>query len=139
LYRTVLIAILTIFVWATGALAKQPLKISVGLDKPPYVIQKTNHGFELEIVSRALEIAGYKAIPRYMPLKRIPHELNGGGLDGGMHMRAHMAIDGFFSNDVISYRNYAVTLKNSNISLKELDDLAKYSVVSFQNAKKLLG
>ncbi len=137
--RIFLLSVLAVWVWVAQASGAEPLKIGVGLDKPPYVIQQTGGGFELEIVSRALEIAGYKMIPRYMPLKRIPYELNAGTLDGGMHMRAHMSIDGFFSNDVIFYRNYAITLKNSNIRLKEMEDLARYSVVAFQNAEKLLG
>ncbi len=115
------------------------LKIGVGLSKPPYIIQENNAGVEYEIVSRALELAGHKMVPKYMPLLRIPHELNGGALDGGMHLRAHVSIDGFFSDEVISYRNYAIALENSDLQLETLEDLQGVSVIAFQNAKKLLG
>ncbi|MDV7338951.1 transporter substrate-binding domain-containing protein [Terasakiella sp. A23] len=117
----------------------QSLKVGVGLSKPPYIIQENNSGVEYEIMSRALEIAGYRMVPKYMPLLRIPHELNGGGLDAGMHLRAHISIDGFFSDEVISYRNYAIALEAEDLKLESLSDLKKVSVIAFQNAKKLLG
>lgn len=117
----------------------EDLRIGVGLSKPPYVIQETNSGVELDIVRRALEIAGYTMKPQYMPLLRIPHELNGGGVDGGMHIRAHLLIDGFFSDEVIFYRNYAITLDEKDLKIDGFEDLAGKSIISFQNARKFLG
>lgn len=119
--------------------ADRDILVGVGLSKPPYIIQAENRGAELDIVRRGLEIAGYSMKIRYMPLKRIPHELNGGALDAGMTMRAHMAVDGFFSKAIISYQNYAITLASSDIRLKSLNDLGYYRVTAFQNASKLLG
>ena len=119
--------------------AAEQLKIGIGISKPPYVIQNQNTGMEYEIVERALAKAGYEMVPYYMPLMRIPHSLNGGALDGGMHLRAHMSIDGFFSNEVISYHNYVITLKENNFKIPFLKELGKLSTVAFQNAHKLLG
>jgi len=115
------------------------LKIGVGISKPPYVIQSEHAGVELDIVRRALELAGHKIEPHYMPLLRIPYQLNAGGLDGGMHLRAHIAIDGFYSDEVINYRNFAITLEKENLEVHSLDDLKDKTVLAFQNAKKLLG
>lgn len=98
---------------------ERDIVVGVGLSKPPYIIQEENAGAELDIVRRGLEIAGYRMKIRYMPLKRIPHELNGGALDGGMTMRAHMAVDGFFSKAIISYQNYGITLVRPDIRLKK--------------------
>lgn len=117
----------------------QTLTIGIGLSKPPYVIQEKNAGAEYEIIERALNIAGYKMKPRYMPLLRITHELNGGAIDAGMNMRAHMAIDGFFSDVVMTYQNFAVTKADSPLNLKTIADLSDKSLVAFQNAHKLLG
>lgn len=117
----------------------EDLRIGVGLSKPPYVIQETNSGVELDIVRRALEIAGYTMKPHYMPLLRIPHELNGGSLDGGMHIRAHLLIDGFFSEEVIFYRNYAITLDEKDLRIEGFRDLEGKTIISFQNARKFLG
>ncbi|SCA57787.1 ABC-type amino acid transport/signal transduction systems (fragment) [Candidatus Terasakiella magnetica] len=117
----------------------ESLLIGIGLSKPPYVIQEHNAGAEYEIVERAIELSGFSMTPKYMPMKRIPHALNGGALDGGMNMRAHMPVDGFFSNEIISYQNYAITLKSSGLKISQIAELKNYSVVSFQNAHKLLG
>ncbi|WP_167730210.1 transporter substrate-binding domain-containing protein [Terasakiella sp. SH-1] len=123
----------------TSSLYAQTLSIGVGLSKPPYVIQDLNAGMEYEVIQRSLEIAGYKMQPKYMPLKRITYALNGGALDGGMHMRSHMKVDGFFSAEVMTYRNYGVTLKSSALKITDIGDLRHHSVVAFQNAHKVLG
>lgn len=123
----------------SSATHAEDLRIGVGLSKPPYVIQETNSGVELDVVRRALEIAGYSITPHYMPLLRIPHELNGGSIDGGMHIRAHLLIDGFFTDEVISYRNYAITLEEKDLIIDEFEDLEGKTIISFQNARKFLG
>lgn len=119
--------------------ADEPLKIGIGISKPPYVIQENDSGVEYEIVERALEIAGYDMAPSYMPLLRIPPSLNNGLLDGGMHLRAHLQIDGFFSEEVIQYQNYAISVAGSDLDVRSIDDLKTHSVVAFQNAQRLLG
>ncbi|WP_417831423.1 substrate-binding periplasmic protein [Terasakiella sp.] len=131
---------LGLLVWFVPSFAfAQDILVGVGLSKPPYIIQDENSGAELDIVRRGLEIAGYNMKIRYMPLKRIPYELNGGALDAGMAVRAHMAKDGFFSKTIITYQNYGITLAGSDIRLKNLQDLAQYRVTAFQNASTLLG
>jgi polar amino acid transport system substrate-binding protein len=119
--------------------AERTVLVGVGLSKPPYIIQKNNSGAELEIVKRGLEVAGYDMRIRYMPLKRISHELNGGMLDAGMSLRAYMAVDGFFSNEIITYQNYAITRDGAGITLRKISDLASFRVTAFQNASRLLG
>lgn len=123
----------------TSAASAEDLRIGVGLSKPPYVIQENNKGVELDIVRRALELAGYTMKPQYMPLLRIPHELNGGAIDGGIHIRAHLLIDGFFSEEVIFYRNYAISLAENDLKIDSFEDLAGKTIISFQNARKFLG
>lgn len=115
------------------------LTIGVGISKPPYVMQEENIGMELEIVRRALEISGYKMKPRYMPILNIPHDLNAGMIDGGIHLKAHNAVDGFFSDDVIEYRNYAISRADSDEKLTTLSDLKGKRIIAFQNAHENLG
>lgn len=123
------------FAWA----ADKPLLIGIGLSKPPYVIQSENAGAEYDLVARALEIAGYKMVPRYMPLRRVPHAMNGGILDGATLVRPHMDVKGYLSNDIIRYQNYAISREDAELKLNHLADIAKYRVVAFQNASNLLG
>lgn len=139
-FRLPVLFFIGLLVWTVPSFAAdRDILVGVGLSKPPYIIQEKNTGAELDIVRRGLEIAGYNMKIRYMPLKRIPHELNGGALDAGMTLRAHMAVDGFFSKAIISYQNYAITLVRPDIRLKHIDDLGYYRVTAFQNASKLLG
>lgn len=119
--------------------SEKSLLIGIGLSKPPYVIQSENAGAEYDLVARALEIAGYKMVPRYMPLRRVPHAMNGGILDGATAVRPHMNVDGFLSNEVIKYQNYAISHANAGLKLNSLADLSKLRVVAFQNASNLLG
>ncbi len=135
-----LVAYLFVFCVSLSSIGQaESLTVGIGLSKPPYVIQERNEGAEYEIVQRALEIAGYEMTPRYMPMLRIPHEINGGGIDGGMNMRAHIRVDGFFSDVVMVYHNYAISLAEEDLDLKTMGDLKDKSVVAFQNAHKLLG
>jgi polar amino acid transport system substrate-binding protein len=121
------------------SLHAETLLIGVGLSKPPYIIQEKNTGVEYEVVERALQIAGYEMKPRYMPLLRIVHELNGGTIDGGMTMRKNMKIDAFLSDIVMVYQNFAITREDTKLVLKNLNDLSNISVLAFQNAQNLLG
>ena len=115
------------------------LTIGVGISKPPYVVQEEDIGMELEIVRRALEAGGYAMKPRYMQVANIPHDLNAGIIDGGIHLKAHNTVDGFFSDHVIEYRNYAISLAGSDEKLSVPSDLKGKSVVAFQNAHANLG
>lgn len=117
----------------------ETIRVGIGLSKPPYIIQEKNAGAEYEVVDRALALSGYDMQARYMPLLRISHELNAGSIDAGMNMRAHMEIDGFFSDVVMNYQNYAITRADNGIYLKELGDLSDKRVVAFHNAHRLLG
>jgi len=123
----------------SGCVFAETLKIGIGISKPPYVIQEHNAGAEYEIVERALKLAGYEMKPRYIPLLRIGHEIKAGVLDGGMNMRAHLPIEGYFSEVVMNYHNYAVTRADSPLKLHRLNDLSDKSVLAFQNAQNLLG
>lgn len=51
------------------------IKIGVSLSIPPYVIQATNSGIELELLNQALAVKGHTASIHYLPLARTFHEL----------------------------------------------------------------
>lgn len=117
----------------------QKLRIGVGLSKPPYIIKETNSGVELDILRRALEIAGYETQPVYLPMKRILYGLNKGDLDGGISLRPDIPINGYLSESMITYQNFAISRAEENLVLDDLSDLHNVSVLAFQNANLLLG
>jgi polar amino acid transport system substrate-binding protein len=127
-----------ITVFAASVQAKT-LKIGMGLSKPPYIIQDENAGVEVDIITRAFELVGHKVIPQYMPLRRILHALNGKAIDGGINIRPNIKVDAHLSDVMIYYRNYAISLRDKDVQIDEISDLANYRVVAFQNAHRLLG
>lgn len=137
--KYLLVHLLAFFSLISASSWAEPLKIGVGISKPPYIIEKTNSGMELDILRRALALAGYDMKPHYMPLLRIPHGLNGGALDGGMPLKANLPVDAFFSNEVLTYQNYAIALASNDLKIRKISDLGRLRVVAFQNASKFLG
>ena len=117
----------------------QKLRIGVGLSKPPYIIKETNSGAELDILRRALDIAGYELVPVYLPMKRVLYGLNNGDLDGGITLRPDTPIKGYLSGSMITYQNFAISRADENLTLDNLNALSNLQVLGFQNAKLLLG
>ena len=67
--------------------------------------------------------------------------LEAGHVDGVMTVKKGL-IDGgkyFFSDEYISYKNFAITLKKQKLKVNRIDDLAEYPVIVFKNAKKTFG
>ncbi|EGM71633.1 substrate-binding periplasmic protein [Shewanella sp. HN-41] len=115
------------------------LKIGVSLSIPPYVIQETNSGLELELLHQALAVKGHNASIQYLPFARTFHELKEGKLDGIINIKEGMIDKVFYSDVAITYQNCAITLENKNFKINNIDDLHHLKVVAFQRASFLLG
>lgn len=115
------------------------IKIGVSLSIPPYVIQATNSGLELELLNQALAVKGHTASIHYLPLARTFHELREGKLDGIINIKDGMLDNVFYSNVAITYQNCAISLEKNHFTINNIDDLKNKQVVSFQRASSLLG
>lgn len=115
------------------------LKIGVSLSIPPYVIQETNSGFELEMLYDALAVKGHTASIHYLPLARTFHELKEGKLDGVINIKEGMLENVFYSDIAISYQNCAISLESKQFTINSVSDLSRKQVVAFQRASSLLG
>lgn len=115
------------------------IKIGVSLSIPPYVIQETNSGIELELLNQALAVKGHTASIQYLPLARTFHELREGKLDGIINIKDGMLDNVFYSNVAITYQNCAISLEANHFTINNIDDLNNKQVVSFQRASSLLG
>ncbi|MGI2196210.1 substrate-binding periplasmic protein [Shewanella baltica] len=115
------------------------IKIGVSLSIPPYVIQETNSGLELELLNQALAVKGHTASIHYLPLARTFHELREGKLDGIINIKDGMIDNVFYSNVAITYQNCAISLEANHFNINNIDDLKNKQVVSFQRASSLLG
>jgi hypothetical protein len=65
--------------------------------------------------------------------------LRAGQLDGMLSTTEGIGGHLYFSDSYIVYQNVATTLTSRNIKLRQIEDLANYSVSAFQSANLLLG
>jgi polar amino acid transport system substrate-binding protein len=123
----------------TGNLKAKDLKIGVSFSIPPYVIQETDTGIELELLQSALAVRGHKVNIEYQPFSRTFRELKEGKLDGIINAKKNMLEDVFYSDVVIHFQNCAISLKDKKLDINVLEDLKGKSIVAFQRASFLLG
>lgn len=120
---------------ASSAWAASPaLRIALGETKMPYVSAETQSGIEYDIVSQALQRAGYTVKFDYLPNKRAQLELHEGRLDGAINNAGR-----YLSEPYIAYQNMAITLCSQQISIASVDGLAPFQVIAFHNASQYLG
>ncbi len=131
-----LLIILIVLISVSVSQATQ-VTLVAGLSLPPYIIYETGNGMEHDIVKEALSAKGYSLELKYVPFARVIVDYK--KYDGAVTVNESTGVKGYFSDVVITYQNYAITLKDQNIVIDCLDDLAGKRVVAFQNATKYLG
>lgn len=120
--------------------AQTELKAAVGLALPPYVIQETGKGLEVDIVRQALELAGYKMRLDYVPFARLAVSMANKSSDLALTINESSGVKNVsYSDSHITYQNVAVSLKSKNLKIAAPGDLKAYSVVAFQQAPDYLG
>ena len=108
-------------------------------DGPPYMIQATDSGLDIDIPRAALARMGYDLKLRYMPLARAYMEVQSGRLDLMAPMFVSETQAGFRSEPHVYYRPTAFSLKKNKLQISSLPDLGKFSLMTFQGAKGYFG
>jgi len=139
MWKSLFISLL-ITLFSLPSIAKDELAIAVGLAKPPYVIQSNNTGFEIELIRNTLAIVGKSSEFVYTSFGHSSKMLTVDEIDAVMTTNSRMFHDSTQLSDVyITYTNVAISLKDKNLTIESIADLANYSIASFQNANKVLG
>ena len=106
---------------------------------PPYMIQETDSGLDIDIPRAVLKRMGYDLEVRYMPLARAQNELQNKRID----LMAPLFIEGvervYMSSPHIYYRPTAFSLARRALSIQRLQDLGNYQIMTFQGAKGYFG
>ncbi len=113
-----------------------------GLALPPYVIQETNSGFEVDIIKAALAVKGHTLKPTYASFLLAPKMLKNKRADAAQRGNPDLKeADGLFyaSDPTVVYQENAISLKKNNLKIESLADLQGKSVVGFQGASQFLG
>ena len=129
----------SLFAAFCGAAWAQPLTVGMGLNKPPYVMDGGQAGLEVEIARQAFQAVGLSMQAQQFPPSRGLMVFRAGQLDVLLTVDEGIGGDGFFSEVYISNQNVAITLAANRFPIKQIEDLAGYSVAAFQNASFLLG
>ncbi|MCE2570525.1 substrate-binding periplasmic protein [Motilimonas eburnea] len=137
--KSLQLACLALFaLFHVNAVAKE-IRLAVGLALPPYYLAQTESGLELEIIAAALAVKGHSLTPVFVPFARVIPSLATGLADAAAPTNEDSKYqNGFYSESHISYKNVAVSMVNKGIEIKDLSQLADYSIVAFQNASQYL-
>ncbi|WP_299082726.1 ABC transporter substrate-binding protein [uncultured Paraglaciecola sp.] len=120
--------------------AQQTLTIVSSVDKPPYILQKENSGFEIELVQAVIQGMGKSAEIHYENYGRTAKMFEVQGIDAIMTASQKVFTDtSVLTLPYINYQNVAISLAENNLKIEKVADLAGYSMVSFQLADKVLG
>jgi polar amino acid transport system substrate-binding protein len=125
---------------ATCPLFADEIEIGVSFAIPPYVIADTDQGIELDILREAFAVTGTQVEVHYLPLARTFLELSAGRIDGIINIKKGMMDNVFYSDIVIAFHNYGISLKKKGYpDFRSLDFLVNKSIVAFQRARTILG
>lgn len=113
------------------------ITLIAGLSLPPYIIEAENRGMEYDIIKEALKLKGHELKLEYVPFVRLVVDYT--KFDGAITINESSGATGNYSDVVITYQNYAISLKDKNVAIASVQDLGNKKIVAFQNATKYLG
>lgn len=144
--RTGMMIIVTLFllmITVQPCFAEQTLKVAFGDALPPWVIPETDNGILIDIIREALEPAGYKIEPVYVPYARRLITYKDGRADAVCDMNSKVVeaweLEGHMSQIAYAYENIGVSLKKRGYKFSKISDLVGHSIVSWQGATAALG
>lgn len=102
-------------------------------DGPPYMIQASQSGLDIDIPRAALKQAGIKLELEFYPLFRAIHELQAGRIELTAPFFTAAPHGVYVSDSHIEYRPSIITLNNIP-KITKLSELSQYSIATFQGA-----
>jgi polar amino acid transport system substrate-binding protein len=131
-----LVIVLLVFCLSATVHSRE-VTLVAGLSLPPYIIQESNSGMEYEIIKEVLAKNNDTLVLKYVPFVRIAVDYK--KHDGAVTINESSGVTGNYSDVVITYKNYAISLKDKNIQINGMSDLSDKRIIAFQNATKYLG
>lgn len=134
-----------LFLVQEQALAKEAptssvIRVAVSFSIPPWVIQDSDSGIELEILRAAVDGKGYTIKPVYVPFERAFSMFNEGQVDALINARPNSVEGGFYSDIVVYFHNVAISLTHRAFPRRiPISYLQTARVVAFQRARDFLG
>ncbi|MBF0111615.1 MAG: transporter substrate-binding domain-containing protein [Desulfamplus sp.] len=137
--KNIVMTLVVVMVMIPYTLLAEELIMGVGLALPPYFIEESNSGFELDIIKESLKFKGHTVNFKFIPFARIPIYFSEGKVNCVSTINENSGIEAHYSDNHVSYQNFAITLKSNNVVINSIADLKDKEVLAFQNAKLYLG
>ncbi|MBL0708593.1 MAG: transporter substrate-binding domain-containing protein [Sulfurimonas sp.] len=116
------------------------LKIAFNFDRPPYMFgESSSKGIESDLIKEILQSRGYKVEISQMSKEYLENVLNSKNDIDGVSAVSVKNKQLFYTDDFVSFTNYAITRKYDNIKIDSIEDLAKINFVSWKGAYNDLG
>ncbi|MGF1681682.1 substrate-binding periplasmic protein [Photobacterium minamisatsumaniensis] len=115
---------------------KPTLNVAVSTDMPPYVTDSATQGFQIDVVTNALD--EYSINFLQMPFAQLQTAVQQGKADVAMSVLVDDS-DVFYSNHYITFANFAISKKSDNAQIESVGDLKDHRVLTWQNAYLDLG
>ncbi len=134
------ILIVFLLLFSPLSLAKQELRIGVG-NFPPFFIEKEDKGIFLDITREIFKhLPEYDVKYIYMSNHRLLHEINRGKIiDVACNIFPNSTVNAHLSESVFRFTDVAITKKNKQFQIEDIEDLHRYSIAAYQGARDLLG
>jgi polar amino acid transport system substrate-binding protein len=133
---------LLVAVCAATSTHANEVRVAFGLAIPPYVIQDSDSGFEVDIIREALAVKGHTVKIVYAAAATMPKLLKDGKIDAAQRGSPELQ-DGngayYATAPAVIYQDYAITLKKNNFAINNLDDLKGHSIAAYMTATKFIG
>lgn len=138
--RSMLLMALALLLSFPALALDAPLRIGVSFSIPPWVMRHNDRGIELDLLREAFAVEGHQVEPIYLAFARVYDAFDSGELDGVVNARPGATQRGFYSQPVVLFHNYAISLKKKGFPEDiKIDFMRDKHVVGFQNASRLLG
>jgi polar amino acid transport system substrate-binding protein len=128
---------------SSPAKAAEKIKVAFGEVLAPWVLSETNRGIIIDIFDSAMAPLGYEIDHVYLPYGRRTKAYSDGTVDVVSDMNANTieayALQGFMSDIAYSYENFAFSLHKRHYNFTHLNQLEKYSLLSWQDATVHMG
>lgn len=133
------IAISTLFPLSAAIANDKPLLLLTD-DGPPHMIAASESGIDIDITKQVLQRLGYRVSVEFSPLQR--------NLARVTMKQADLFVPTFFQQDtdrlflsepIIKYRPTIFSLKNRGFNFKQLADIKKLTIYTFQGATGYFG
>ena len=127
---------------AVAPASPAPASVKIGLQSviAPFVLSDHSSGLLVDVLRAAFESQQIPVEFRYLPNARFEDQFRQGLLDVTTSSSPQHSQQGYLGHWPVShFQNMAITLRSKIPSMSSLDDLKKYRVTAFRNARQVLG